>query len=143
MYRHSYRAGALLPIGLTLTLGLILGGQAGAANPETAERRLKQLVSGLEVYELYCARCHDVSRPRVGTDALGGRIDAGALAWHGTMERLHWYVSNYMPFDRPASLDPQDYYDVLAFLLYKHDLLPHDLVIGSETLGEVKLPAYR
>lgn len=104
--------------------------------------RISQLQRGIAVFELECARCHDFNRVRTSIDMLATRIGPKELAWHGTTESLFRYVSDYMPFDTPGSLEESDYLDVLAFLLYRAELLPADFVLTMASLPEVGLPPY-
>lgn len=55
------------------------------------------------------------------------------IASYETTERLYDYVSRTMPFDAPGSLDEQQYWDAVAYLLDENELLPADTVFGPES----------
>lgn len=71
------------------------------------------------------------------------QLGSRELAWHDSVENLFHYVSNYMPFDRPATLSEEQYMDVLAFLLYRVGLLPADRIVTFNSMDTITLPSYR
>lgn len=78
---------------------------------------LEQAIRGEAVYARSCSRCH-------GED-LAGWIETPPLAgstfrrkWNGrTLAELYGFVSVNMPRNRPGTLDPQTYIDVIAYVL--------------------------
>ena len=135
-----YLIATLLVMSVTL-VGAVT--QYGArADNSALERRANQLAAGIHVWEMHCARCHDFSRPRMGTERLAMRIGARELAWHGTTAQLMHYVEHYMPFDKPNTLAEQEYLDVVAYLLARSELLPLGVEVSRETLGAITLPPY-
>lgn len=129
---------AALPAILCLALFALAQDEPGS----NQEERVLQLQNGVRIYEERCARCHDFSRPRHGTEQLAMRLGSKELAWHGSVEKLLAYVSDYMPFDEPATLTESQYLDITAFLLYRVELLPASVLLTPETLGIVELPPY-
>jgi cytochrome c len=45
-----------------------------------------------------------------------------------------------MPFNEPGSLSPDEIYSVIAWLLFKNEIVPEDAVIDAHTLPLVKMP---
>jgi mono/diheme cytochrome c family protein len=84
-----------------------------------------QATRGAAVYAESCAHCHlaDLSG---GTDDDSGPALRGArflVRWQGrTVWDLFRTISNDMPFDKPGTLAPRAYADVLAFLLQENGM---------------------
>ena len=55
------------------------------------------------------------------------------IASYESTERLYDYVSRTMPFDEPGTLPPEQYWNVIAYLLDANDLLPPDTVLGPDS----------
>lgn len=83
------------------------GVSTGVFTQEQAER-------GQEVFSGRCAGCH-------GAELQGGgapRLDPLNEAWQGmTLAALYRFVSTNMPFNAPGSLEPQQYADVISYVL--------------------------
>jgi cytochrome c len=45
-----------------------------------------------------------------------------------------------MPFNAPGSLTPEEIYSVIAWLLFKNEIVPEDAVIDARTLPLVQMP---
>ncbi len=54
---------------------------------------------------------------------------------------LYDYVRRAMPLDAPGSLAPEEVYSVVAWLLYRNEVLPEDAVLDATTLPAVRMPA--
>lgn len=82
------------------------------------------------MYAASCAKCHGVS----GEGGTGPLVIGGSkrIASYGDTDRLYDYISRTMPFDTPGSLSPQEYWDVIAFLLEENELLPQETVLGPD-----------
>src|SRR5690606_20940651 len=69
---------------------------------------------GQAVFAASCAGCH-------GAELQGGgapRLDPLNEAWQGmTLAALYRFVSTNMPFNAPGSLVPQQYTDVISYVL--------------------------
>jgi quinoprotein glucose dehydrogenase len=79
----------------------------------------EQAARGRAVYDTHCAECHMAD--------LAGHEYAGALAGYGF--QLKWQDAPLadllgrmrgMPLGRPGSLTPQEYLDILAYVLQKN-----------------------
>lgn len=104
------------------------GGDGGSGTPES---QADQIAAGREVYTAECAQCH-------GQDGEGGTgplLIGGnkRIASYQTTKRLYDYVSTTMPFDEPGSLTPEQYWNVIGYLLDANELLPPDTVLGPES----------
>lgn len=54
---------------------------------------------------------------------------------------LYDYINRAMPYDRPRSLQPQEVYSLVAYLLYLNEIVPEDAVMDARTLPQVVMPA--
>ncbi len=118
--------------------------------------------SGASTYLQLCASCHGregtgaTAAPLVGaapesTPPFGPRYEA----WRGDRPDVPFTVGNYwpyattlfdyinraMPSGAPGSLDADQVYGVVAWLLAKNGLVADDAVMNAETLPDVEMPA--
>jgi cytochrome c len=87
---------------------------------------------------MICARCHGPQGQ--GTDD-GPQIIANPhpLKGHKTALALFDFVSTEMPHDAPGSLQAQEYWDVLAFILDANKLLPDNTTLGPDNAATIKV----
>ncbi len=125
---------AKYPWGLRASLVLVLGmivplTASGLAGAFTAE----QVDKGREIFRLQCARCHgpagqgitDIYRgmtapPLIGPTAFPVEPRPYQKMRHfefHTVQDIYEFASAVMPADQPASLNAEDYWDVVSFLL--------------------------
>jgi cytochrome c len=45
-----------------------------------------------------------------------------------------------MPFNAPGSLNSDEIYSVIGWLLFKNEIVPEDAVMDAKTLPQVKMP---
>jgi mono/diheme cytochrome c family protein len=109
---------------LGLGVWLLIACQAPVPQPPTNAQAL-QLAWGEAVFQWQCARCH--------ADDRVVPLTPERLVLHHDALRLAAYNAQYMPLDSPSSLPEQDYWDVTAYTLAVHGLLPADLVLGPDT----------
>jgi len=69
------------------------------------------------VYAGACAKCHGAQLQGVNAPALRGPAFAPAANAHLTIGGVFGYMASNMPADRPGKLKPEDYADLMAFLL--------------------------
>ncbi len=55
---------------------------------------------------------------------------------------LYDYVHRAMPFVAPGSLTPDETYSLVAFLLWRNDIIPETAVVDARTLPAVRMPAH-
>lgn len=115
---------------MVLLLTACGGGDDGGGSG-TPESQADQIAAGREVYTAECAQCHGAN----GEGGTGPLLVGGnkRIASYESTERLYDYVSRTMPFDEPGSLTPEQYWNVIAYLLDANELLPADTVLGPDT----------
>lgn len=111
---------------------------------------------GESVYGLRCAGCHGATGSEGPFDRLVGREpgdsfdfgrDPNFLAkrtvgsYWPYATTLYDYINRAMPFDAPGSLSSREVYSVVAYLLYRNQIIPANAVIGDRTLPLVRMPA--
>ncbi|WP_083098297.1 c-type cytochrome [Pseudophaeobacter leonis] len=104
---------------------------------------------GEEVFAEKCAACH-------GDFAEGVDNWPKLAGGHGTLDHddplktvgSYWpylsttwdYVNRSMPFGAAQTLEPDEVYAIVAYILYSNDLVDDDFVLSNETFSEVTLP---
>lgn len=83
-----------------------------------------QVSRGKKLYASACAKCHGAKLEGVTAPALTGPSFAPAGNSHLTIGGIFGYMSTNMPADRPGKLKPQDYADIMAFLLNSNGYRP-------------------
>lgn len=83
-----------------------------------------QVGHGKRLYASACAKCHGANLQGVTAPALTGPAFAPASNSHLTIGGIFGYMATNMPADRPGKLKPQDYADIMAFLLYSNGYRP-------------------
>jgi polar amino acid transport system substrate-binding protein len=76
-----------------------------------------QVAHGKSLYASACAKCHGANLQGVNAPALRGPAFAPAANAHLTIGGIYGYMETNMPADRPGKLKPEDYADIMAFLL--------------------------
>lgn len=93
--------GAIVAIGLA---GAAIGQEAEAAPVEGGLVTAEQAARGDALYEQRCATCH-------GADIVD------SFASYPNAALFFGYVSTAMPADAPGSMPPQQYADIIAYLM--------------------------
>jgi cytochrome c len=109
---------------------------------------------GEAVYYAKCASCHGLTGTEGPDDRLVGREPRDGFPFAETMgltktignywpyaTTLYDYTLRAMPFDEPGSLEPDEVYALVAFLLFKNEIIDVDAAMNQETLPQVKMPA--
>ena len=116
------------------------------------------VAQGMDIWESKCATCHGVFgesnqtfSPLVGgttaQDIKTGRVarlnDPGfpartTLMKASTLSTLWDYINRAMPWNAPKSLKTDEVYAVLAYLLNLGGIVPDNLVLSNENIGEVQ-----
>lgn len=109
---------------------------------------------GEQLYVRKCAFCHGQNGEGEPFDALVGRIpndafpfgrDPGATKTIGNYwpyaSTVFDYINRAMPFDAPGSLEADEVYALVAFLLYKNQIVPVDAVLSAENLAAINMPS--
>lgn len=113
------------------------------------------VAEGRELYYQLCASCHGVTGTEGPNDVLVGREPREGFPF-GKDPGLRKTIGNYwpyattiydytyraMPFDAPGTLEPNEVYSIVAFLLYMNEIIEEDVVMDANTLPEVQMPAH-
>jgi mono/diheme cytochrome c family protein len=86
----------------------------GYATPAAQAFPTDQLARGEEVWNAVCVRCHGPGSDNPDAPLLQR---PGAFRSYANAADLFQYVQGSMPADEPMTLQDQQYWDVLAFLL--------------------------
>jgi S-disulfanyl-L-cysteine oxidoreductase SoxD len=129
-YRRRPQAGAAAAVAI---VGAAVGWAQSADGPTLAEGVFSraQVERGEESFVWECMDCHEIEE----FTGVGAYLEGkdGATLWE-----VFEYVWLEMPEDRPAWLDPEEYADILAYILsvYGHpagdaDLPTHETALKS------------
>ena len=114
------------------------------------------VAQGEAIYKLRCSACHGVTGTEGPFDRLVGREPGDSFNFGRDPNLLgkrtignYWpyattlydYVNRAMPFDAPGSLSSDEVYSVVAYLLYRNQIVPANAVISDRTLPLVRMPA--
>src|SRR5437660_1628966 len=110
---------------------------------------------GSAVYARKCAACHGATGIEGPFDRLVGREPRQGFPF-GRLPRLvktignYWpyattlydYVNRAMPLNAPGSLKPDEVYGLVAFLLWRNDIIASSAEMNPQTLPRVVMPAH-
>lgn len=114
------------------------------------------VAAGEAIYALRCSGCHGVTATEGPFDRLVGRAPGDSFNFGRDPKLLaqrtignYWpyattlydYINRTMPFDAPGSLRPDEVYSVVAYLLYRNQIVPSGTVLSNRTLPLVRMPA--
>jgi mono/diheme cytochrome c family protein len=120
------RSGFLLTVATLVGLGACASGAPSPTSspppatiePVAAYFTAEQATRGQRVFTSICSTCH-------GRNEFTGPIFA--LTWRADpVGNLYEHVSTNMPQDDPGSLEPQQYADVIAYILQLNGITPGD-----------------
>jgi len=113
-------AGLFIVLGIAFSRTLPEDGPSSTAEGAYTEAQAKR---GERVQRRVCVRCH------IPAYYKGGLLDS----WTGnTVGALNSQISNTMPEDRPSSLKPQQYADLMAYILMLNGFPAGDTELPSE-----------
>jgi len=114
------------------------------------------VAQGESIYRLRCSGCHGVTGTEGPFDRLVGREPGDSFNFGRDPKLLgkrtignYWpyattlydYINRAMPFDAPGSLSSDEVYSLVAYLLYRNQIIPENEVISDRTLPLVRMPA--
>jgi mono/diheme cytochrome c family protein len=113
-----------VPLAVVAAVSLIGVALAQTASPPPAPFTQAEVTAGHGVYAGYCVTCHGEGLEG-GGDAppLGGAFFNGDWSKYD-ISRLYAFVANAMPQGLEGELKPQEYSDVIAFLLAANGAKP-------------------
>jgi polar amino acid transport system substrate-binding protein len=110
---------------------------ASASHAARAIAFSDQTDRGRTVFANACAKCHGAQGQGDEAPRLIGTTTG--LPEYKTAQGLFDYVSSQMPNDTPGSLKPEEYWDVLAYILDANKMLPPDTMLGPENAANISL----
>ncbi|MEE4188707.1 MAG: c-type cytochrome [Roseobacter sp.] len=105
--------------------------------------------TGEEVFAAQCAACHgDFAEgvdnwPKLagGWDTLADEDPTKTVGSYWPHLSTVWdYVNRSMPFGAAQTLEPDDVYAIVAYILYSNDLVDDDFVLSNENLASFEMP---
>ena len=106
-------------------------------------------LEGEDVFAEHCAVCHgDFAEgvdnwPKLagGADTLADEDPLKTVGSFWPHLSTAWdYVNRSMPFGNAQSLEPDDVYAIVAYILYSNDLVDEDFVLSKENFLDVEMP---
>lgn len=107
------------------------------------------VLTGEEVFADQCAVCHgDFAEgvdnwPKLagGADTLADKDPLKTVGSYWPYLSTTWdYVNRSMPFGNAQSLEADDVYAIVAYILYSNDLVDEEFVLSNETFLDVEMP---
>jgi len=103
---------------------------------------------GADVFAAKCAKCHGATGVEGPADILVGGHKTLATSKPVKTIGSYWpyattlydYINRAMPFDAPQSLTPDEIYAVIAWLLYRNEIIAEDAVMDARSLPLVEMP---
>lgn len=104
--------------------------------------------TGDELFADACASCHgDFAEGRGNWPVLAGGFDTLARKDPVKTVGSYWpylstvwdYVHRSMPFGAAQTLEPDEVYAIVAYLLYSNDLVDDDFELSHENFGQVEM----
>jgi cytochrome c len=110
---------------------------------------------GAAIYARTCAACHGATGTEGPSERLVGREPREGFPF-GRDPRFvktvgnYWpyattlydYVNRAMPLNAPGSLTPDEVYSLVAFLLWRNEIVADTTVMNAQTLPRVVMPAH-
>ncbi|SRR5579884_2296990 len=120
---------------------LAAGAWAALAGPAARAYTPDQVAAGQQVYAASCAACHGERGQGAMPDAPDAPLLIGARALTGfrDVQDLYDYTIDAMPQDDPGSLAPEQYWNVLAWLLAQNGLSGPGAPLGPATASGISL----
>ncbi len=107
------------------------------------------VLTGEEIFAEQCAACHGDFAEGVdnwpelagGQDTLADKDPLKTVGSYWPHLSTAWdYVNRSMPFGNAQSLEADEVYAIVAYILYSNDLVDEDFVLSQDTFFDVELP---
>ncbi len=135
--KHALAAAAALTL---VAFPVALGAESAASGVYSAE----QAERGKELYENYCGACHGFDM--IATDSEAATLTGGAFSfsWHRTTlnERFE-RISTSMPPRAGGLLEPQEYLDIVTYILSFNGYPAGDVELTPDTLAASEIEVGR
>ena len=114
------------------------------------------VAEGAQIYKMKCAVCHGATGTEGPQDVLVGKAANSNFRFAESVELArqknignYWpyastifdYTYRAMPQNLPGSLTPNEVYSLVAFLLFKNEIISEEMVMNQTTLPQVQMPA--
>jgi mono/diheme cytochrome c family protein len=97
-----------------------------------------QATAGSALYAANCSQCHGQSLEGISGPALAGK--AFTDKWNGeTADDLNYIMSTQMPLTAPGSLKPDEYIELVAYVLQQNKYPAGSTPLTAATLKSVKI----
>ena len=109
---------------------------------------------GAALFGQKCAMCHGATGTEGPAERLVGREPRRGFPFgqDPSLARtignywpyattLYDYIHRAMPLNAPGSLEPDEVYSAVAWLLWRNEIIPDTLVVDARTLPRVVMPA--
>ena len=106
-------------------------------------------IVGEDIFAEKCASCHGDFAEGVGNwpklaggmNTLNREDPLKTVGSYWPHVSTVWdYVNRSMPFGAAQTLEPDEVYAIVAYILYSNDLIEDDFVLSNENLAEFELP---
>lgn len=110
--------------------------------------------AGAKLYVAQCAACHGAkgeglppfprligAEPRDFSFAKDFRLHRTIGNYWPYATTLYDYINRAMPFNAPGSLEPDEVYSLVAYLLAENQVIERTAVMDRESLPRVRMPA--
>lgn len=114
------------------------------------------VAQGAQIYAARCASCHGATGREGPFDVLvgggtplgfrvgrrpGGATPATVGNLYPYATTLYDYLHRTMPWAQSGSLQPDELYSLVAWLLHENSIVPADAVLDAASLPKVEMPA--
>jgi len=107
------------------------------------------VLTGEELFSDSCAACHGEFAEGVGNwpklaggdDTLADKDPVKTVGSYWPYLSTTWdYVNRSMPFGAAQTLETDEVYAIVAYILYSNDLVDEDFVLSNENFSDIVLP---
>jgi len=102
-----------------------------------------QAAAGKRLFDAHCAPCHMTTlKGGAGPPLTGKRFVSYLEFSHITAAQLLSFITKQMPYNAPGSLQPQEYRNILAYILQFDHYPAGAEPLSEKSVGRVKLLPY-
>jgi cytochrome c len=107
------------------------------------------VAQGAQIFQQKCSACHgENAQGTPNGDRLVGGVGSLASAMPIKTVNSYWpyattvfdYIRRAMPITNPQSLQNDEVYALVAFILSRDSVVPQDAVLDAKSLPQVKMP---